>query len=86
MDNAPKTDRGARRVAFDPVTVERSKSMRKAHAVERLAIGVGLTDDDVLAAHQDGTPMRPEYLAREWRALCGRAEVPALGFHAAHHG
>jgi integrase len=48
-------------------------------------VGVGLADDDVLAAHEDGTPIRPEHLAREWTRLCQRAGVPDLGTHAARH-
>ena len=48
-------------------------------------VGVGLADNDVLAAHEDGTPIRPEHLAREWTRLCQRAGVPDLGMHAARH-
>ncbi|MFZ0325071.1 MAG: hypothetical protein WAN48_13205 [Actinomycetes bacterium] len=51
----------------------------------RLAVGVGLRRDDVLAAHEDGSPIRPEYLTAEWRRLCQRAGVPYLGLHAARH-
>lgn len=52
--------------------------MRISHAEESLAIGVGLGHDDVLAAHEDGHPTRPEYLRAEWRRLCLRAEVPQM--------
>lgn len=84
-DNATKTERGQRVVALDSVTGERLRAMRKAHAVERLAGGVGLGPDDLLAAHEDGSPIRPEYLTAEWRRLCQRAGVPYLGLHATRH-
>jgi integrase len=85
-DGEPKTARGRRTVALDPVTISRLRAMRKTHAVERLAVGVGLTDDDVLAATDDGSPMRPETLTTEWKRLCKRAKVTYLGLHAARHG
>ena len=69
--------------------------MRVAHATERLRLGVGLTSEDVLAANEDGTPLRPEHLTTEWERLCTRASevevkaerppVPYLGLHAARH-
>ena len=55
-DDDPKTSRGARTVALDTVTVERLRAMRKAHAVERLAVGVGLGPDDVLASPRGRVP------------------------------
>jgi integrase len=95
VDNAPKTLRGERTVTLDTVTVERLKAMRAVHAAERLALGVGLTGGDVLAANEDGTALRPEHLTTEWRRLCARASeaeqaadrpaVPYLGLHAARH-
>lgn len=95
VDNPPKTKRGERSVALDTVTVERLRAMRATHAEERLVLGVGLSADDVLAANEDGTALRPETLAAEWRALCERASkaeqeaerdpVPDLGLHAARH-
>ena len=35
---------------------------------------------------EDGSALRPETLAAEWKALCVKAEVADLGFHAARHG
>ena len=59
--------------------------MRVQHAAERLRLGVGLADDDALAVHESGEPLRPEALMRSWRALCERAGVQCLGIHAARH-
>ena len=53
-------------MALDTITVERLKTMRIAHATEQLRLGVGLTSEDVLAANEDGTPLRPEHLTTEW--------------------
>jgi integrase len=72
-------------VTLDPVSVERLRAMRAVHAAERLRLGVGLDSGDVLACHEDGTPLRPEALMRAWRVLCKRAEVESLGLHSARH-
>lgn len=40
----------------------------------------------MLAAVEDRSPIRPEYLATCWQRLCKKADVPDLGLHAARHG
>jgi integrase len=56
----PKTARGRRSVSLDARTVNILREHRRRQLEERLAIGVGRHDHDLLSTKVDGSPLHPE--------------------------
>ena len=57
---SPKTPRGRRTVALDPGTAAAVRAHRKRQLAERLLLGVGFTDHDLVFCRPDGGPLHPE--------------------------
>ena len=81
----PKTSRGRRRISLDQRLVDELRHHRRHQSEERLLIGPAFQDQDLLFAHPDGTPLRPEQVSRWFTALSQRAGVPAIRLHDLRH-
>jgi integrase len=60
MLGTPKTKKGRRKVTLDEGTVVAIREHRKRQAAERLLMGAGWTDTDLVFCHVDGTMLHPE--------------------------
>jgi integrase len=56
---SPKSGKG-RTVALPPTVVDELRSYRARRAQEALRLGAGLSDDDLVVAHEDGTQVTPD--------------------------
>ena len=83
--STPKTDRGRRNVALDPITVEAFRTHRARQLEERLMLGPAYQDDDLVFCQADGTPIHPDSLSGLFERLAKRAGLPRIRFHDLRH-
>ena len=82
---SPKTSRSRRTVALDPGTVAVLRTHRRAQAAERLQIGAGWKDHDLIFCKVDGVPLHPERVSREFDRRVQRWDLPKLTLHGLRH-
>lgn len=80
----PKSERG-KRVLLMPEYVAALRALRATQAAERLAVGSMYPRHDLVAVHEDGTPVRPELYSDQFRRLAAGAGVPAIRLHDVRH-
>jgi integrase len=80
-----KTPRSARRIALDPVTVAALRTHRARQLAERLAWGAAWHDNGLVFTREDGTPLRPAYVTRQFAKLTTTAGLPRLTLHGLRH-
>jgi integrase len=80
-----KTPRSARRIALDPATVAALKAHRVRQHEERLAWGPAWVDTGLVFTREDGTPLRPTYVTRQFAKLTADAGLPSLTLHGLRH-
>jgi len=71
----PKSRRSRRDLPLPADVVEALRTLRSRQKVEAMAVGTGWSDDRFIAAHEDGTPVRPEWFSDEFHRLRERAEL-----------
>jgi integrase len=81
----PKTDSSRRLVELAPPTVDALRRHRSQQAEERLAIGPGYSDLNLVFAHVDGGPLNPATVSRAFDALVKEAGVPKITLHGLRH-
>jgi integrase len=82
----PKTAKGRRTITLDGGTVAALREHRKNQAVERLLMGSGWRDNDLVFCHVDGTMLHPERFTRSFREAVQRLGLPAIRLHDLRHG
>jgi integrase len=82
----PKTAKGRRTVTLDAGTVVALREHRKRQAAERLLIGAGWTDLDLVFCHVDGTMLHPERFTRGFSDVVRRLGLPPIRLHDLRHG
>jgi integrase len=80
----PKSGKG-RTVAIAGTVAAELRAHRVAQAEELLSIGVRLSDDALVVAQADGSPLLPGSITREWWALLARTGLPRIRFHDLRH-
>jgi integrase len=80
----PKTGR-ARTVALSPMVVEELRAHRLRQAEELLRLGIKVTDETFVCAREDGLPLQPQTLSREWQRLIAKTGLPRIRFHDLRH-
>jgi integrase len=80
-----KTDRGRRRIDLDPTTVTVLKTQWRRQAEQKLAIGAGYQDHDLVFAQPDGSPLDPESVAKVFDRRVAKCEVSRIRFHDLRH-
>jgi integrase len=81
---SPKSGKG-RTVAIPSTAIDELRAYRAKRAQDFLRLGVGLSDDDLIAAHADGSVMAPIYISQRWERLMKGAKLPRIRFHDLRH-
>jgi integrase len=82
----PKTRKGRRTVTLDSGTVAALREHRKRQAAERLLMGAGWSDNDLVFCHPDGTVLHPERFSRGFLETVARIGLPRIRLHDLRHG
>lgn len=82
----PKTAKGRRTITLDAGTVEALREHRKRQAAERLQIGSGWQDNDLVFCHVDGTMIHAERFTRGFCDTVRRLGLPQIRLHDLRHG
>lgn len=82
----PKTAKGRRTVTLDKGTVVALREHRKAQAVERLAMGAGWTNNDLVFCRVDGTLLHPERFSKSFKDAVKQLGLPTIRLHDLRHG
>ena len=86
MIGTPKTAKGRRTVTLDSGTVAALREHRRRQAAERLLMGAGWTDNDLVFCHPDGTMLHPERFSRGFLETVARIGLPRIRLHDLRHG
>jgi integrase len=86
MIGTPKTAKGRRTVTLDSGTVSALREHRRRQAAERLLMGAGWTDLDLVFCHVDGTMLHPERFSRGFLETVSRIGLPRIRLHDLRHG
>jgi integrase len=81
----PKTAKGRRVVAIDAKTVAALRAHRQRQLEERLLLGAGWRDHDLIFCKVDGEPMHPERFSREFDRRVERHRLSRLTLHGLRH-
>jgi integrase len=81
---SPKSGKG-RTVALSSTVVEELQSQRVRRAQELLRLGVGLSEDDLVIAHADGSVVQPIYISQHWARTIRTTQLAHLRFHDLRH-
>jgi integrase len=84
-DSAPKTERGRRRLALDPITLEALQEHRQRQAADRKAVGRRYRDDGYVFTWPDGRPLHPENIANWFEQHTRAAGLPRIRLHDVRH-
>lgn len=80
-----KTDNRRRTISLDAGTVAALREHAARQADEMAAAGSAWQDSSLVFAREDGSPIHPERLSRQFRTLCRRAHVEHIGLHGVRH-
>lgn len=76
----------SRKVNLDPRTITALKAWRKAQTAERLKAGPLYSNpDDLVLTWQDGSPVQPDYLSKEFVDVQAGLELPRMTLHGCRH-
>jgi len=81
----PKSSKSRRTVALSAFVLEALKRHRAGQAAERLSLGAGYRDLDLVLAQWDGSPWKPESISTLFRAVVRRAGLGHVRFHDLRH-
>ncbi len=81
----PKTKAGRRSIALDPGTVEALRDRRAQWRDEKLALGEGYQDLDLVFARADGRPHDPDVISQQFETATRRAGVKRIRLHDVRH-
>ncbi len=85
VEGRPKTRTSARKVWLDDETISLLRKHRKAQSAARLRAGEAWQDNDLIFCQADGTPWRPDYVSRRFKALAQSAGLPPIKLHEGRH-
>lgn len=80
-EGAPKSRRSRRDLPLPADVTEALRALRQRQRTEALALGLGWSDDRLVAVHEDGTPLRPESYTDEFQRLRTRAGLRRIRLH-----
>ncbi len=81
----PKTQKGRRVVALPQITVEALRRHRVEQAKQKLLLGPGYQDRDLVCARADGLPWPPDSLTSSFSALVRKVGLLRVRFHDLRH-
>ncbi len=80
-----KTTKSRRTIALPPSLALLLKEHREKQWLARMVVGKPLTDDSLVFAHDDGSPLFPNSVSRAWGLLAKQAGVKPIRFHDGRH-
>ncbi len=83
--STPKTAKSRRSVTLDPVTIAALRTHRRRQAEERLTWGAAYEDAGLVFTRENGSPIRPDSLTRQFRDLAQVAGLRPLRLHDLRH-
>lgn len=83
--STPKTAKSRRSVTLDPSTIAALRAHRRGQVEERLAWGTAYEDADLVFARENGSPIRPDTMTRQFGELTKRAHLRPLRLHDLRH-
>jgi len=81
----PKTGKGRRQVALDPRTVAALRTHRTRQLQERLVVGAGYDDGDLVVCGGDGRPIHPKTFSYRFDRLVRSLALPRIRLHDLRH-
>jgi integrase len=81
---SPKSGKG-RTVALSETVVAELRAYRAKRAQEMLRLGAGLSEDDLVIAHADGSQITPIYVSVKWSQSIAKTSLARLRFHDLRH-
>jgi integrase len=81
----PKTAKGRRSVPLPAETVAALRAHRAHQLKERLALGTGYRDEDLVFCREDGTTFHPGTFERTFDRLAAQAGLPPIRLHDLRH-
>lgn len=81
----PKTTSGARAVELDEDTVAVLRDQRRRQLEERLLMGAGWRDHDLVFCRPTGEPYHPDRVSREFTRRVRRYDLPRIPVHGLRH-
>lgn len=81
-ENLPKSRRSRRDLPPPADLADALRALKTVQKAECLALGIPWTDDRLIAVHEDGTPVRPEWYSDEFQRISKRAglrRIPLKG-------
>ena len=84
-EGRPKTGAGERRVYLGPETAALLRAHRETQELEQQFAGAAWQDHGLIFCRDDGTPWRPDYVSKRFRALAVQVGMPPIKLHAARH-
>lgn len=81
----PKSESGCRTIVLDMETLRLLRAHRASQSAEKLALGASYTDDGLVFAHEDGSPLRPEWVSKRFGALSAEVGLPRIHLHDLRH-
>jgi integrase len=85
LEGDVKTKRSRRAIDLDPGTVAVLRAHRARQLEERLRMGAGFHDRDLVFALPDGSPWNPDAVGRSFTREVDRTNLPRIRFHDLRH-
>ncbi|WP_328435750.1 site-specific integrase [Nocardia puris] len=85
VEGDPKSRRSRRSLPLPPDVATALKSLKVTQRAEALALGTAWDDDRLVAVHEDGEPIRPEWFSDEFQRQAKAAGLPVIRLHDARH-
>ena len=82
---SPKTAKGRRRIALDSATITALRAHKARQNQERLLLGVGYDDQDMVFAMADGRPIHPKLMSWYFERDVKAAGVKRIRLHDTRH-
>lgn len=84
-EDDPKSRRSRRSLPLPADVVKALGRLKVAQKAEALALGASWSDERLVAVHEDGSPIRPEWYTDEFQRQAKAAGLPVIRLHDARH-
>ncbi len=84
-EGRPKSRAGERLIWLDAETIALLREHRTTQLRARMRAGQAWADNDLVFCQDDGTPWKPDYISRRFKALARAAGLPPIKLHEGRH-
>ena len=81
----PKTAKGRRSIALDPLTVAALQAHKHRQEAEKAALGQGYQENGLVFPKLDGTPTNPDFFSQCFDRTVAKLAVPRIRLHDLRH-